>query len=94
MLYAPVVPSPSWGELQSLAYMLVRRAGMADADDIVQEALMRCLLAERRGQTVRSPYLRMAVRSAMVDRWRKEGRRQAIMPTCSLEEREEWEEDE
>ena len=94
MLYAPAVTAPSWDHLQRLAYILVRRTGVPDADDIVQDALIRCLLAERRGQTVRSAYLRAAVRSAMVDRWRKAARRQEIMPTCSLEERGEWEENE
>ena len=94
MFYAPVVPSPSWEEFQRLAYILVRRTGTADADDIVQDALIRCLLADRRGQTVGSPYLRRAVRSAMIDRWRKEARRQRIVPMWSLEDWDEEDEDE
>lgn len=58
-------------ERRKLCGWLVRRGvNPADIDDILQDAAIRCLRAERRGQGVRAAYLWTAANSCMLDRLR------------------------
>jgi RNA polymerase sigma factor (sigma-70 family) len=67
-------------DLRGLAGYARRMVGN-DAEDAVQDALIRCWKAERRGQTVERGYVFLAVRSRCLEVLR----RRARIPFCPLE---------